>query len=137
MAILCSLCLGIAFLISEKVRETENTIVYTRTLYLTAAITLLCLGLMRGDNMLDYNLMEFSGLFYLGIVPTIIGHNSIYYAIKYVSPTIVAAFPVGEPVIATILAYFIFSESIYLHTAIGGTITIMGLIIIALKKKIK
>ena len=57
--------------------------------------------------------------------------------IKYVSPTIVAAFPVGEPVIATILAYFIFSESIYLHTAIGGIITMTGLIIIALKKKIK
>ena len=33
-AVLCSICLAIAFVIAEKVRENENTIVYTRTLYL-------------------------------------------------------------------------------------------------------
>ena len=137
MALLCSFCLGIAFIISEKVREVENTIVYTRTLYFTAAITLLVIGIIRQDNIFHFNSMEFLGLAYLGLVPTIIGHNSFYYSIKYVSPTIVAAFPVGEPVIATILAYLIFNESITLFTAIGGLITICGLIIISLKKKIK
>jgi len=49
----------------------------------------------------------FFWLLFLGLVPTIVGHNSIYYAIKYVSPTIVAAFPLGEPIIATLLAYLI------------------------------
>ena len=71
---------------------------------------------------------------FLGIVPTIIGHNAIYYSVKYVSPTIVSAFPLGEPIIATILAFFIFGESIELNIYIGGSITLLGLIFITIKK---
>ena len=71
---------------------------------------------------------------FLGLVPTIIGHNSLYYAIKYVSPTIVATFPIGEPVLATILAYFIFGEIISSYIFLGGIFTIIGLIFISSKK---
>ena len=74
---------------------------------------------------------------FLGLVPTILGHNSIYYAVKYVSPTIVAAFPLGEPIIATILAYFIFNEQITLNVVIGGSITLIGLVLISQYKKNK
>ena len=77
------------------------------------------------------------GLIFLGLVPTILGHNSIYYSIKYVSPTIASAFPLGEPIIATMFAYFIFSEIITLNIFIGGMITVFGLIIISIYKKIK
>ena len=45
-------------------------------------------------------------------MPTIFGHNSLYYVIKYISPTIVASVPLGEPIIASILAFFIFQVSI-------------------------
>ena len=81
------------------------------------------------------NHIDFLGLLFLGLVPTIIGHNSIYYAIKYVSPTIVAAFPLGEPIIATILAYFIFNEFITFNIYIGGALTLVGLILISQYKK--
>jgi len=111
-AVLCSICLAIAFVIAEKVRENENTIVYTRTLYLSAALTLLLISFFANETLMINNHIDFIGLLFLGLVPTIIGHNSIYYAIKYVSPTIVAAFPLGEPIIATVLAYFIFNEFI-------------------------
>ena len=87
--------------------------------------------------MIQYTPYEYLGLLFLGIVPTIMGHNSIYYAVKYVSPTIVAAFPLGEPVIATILAFFIFHEIITVNIFIGGFITILGLILISQYKKIK
>ena len=87
--------------------------------------------------MLGYGLYDYYGLIFLGIVPTIIGHNAIYYSVKYVSPTIVAAFPLGEPVLATILAYFIFGEIIGLSIYIGGFITMIGLIIISIKKNEK
>ena len=68
----------------------------------------LIIGMFSNTQLLNYSLNEYLGLLFLGVVPTILGHNSIYYAVKYVSPTIVAAFPVGEPIIATILAYLIF-----------------------------
>jgi drug/metabolite transporter (DMT)-like permease len=134
-ALLCSVCLAVAFIIAEKVRENESTIVYTRTLYLSSAFTLFVISIIFNENLLNYTYLDFSGLLFLGLVPTIIGHNSIYYAIKYVSPTIVAAFPLGEPIIATILAYFLFYESITFNIFLGGSLTLFGLILISRYKK--
>ena len=136
-AVLCSICLAIAFMIGEKVRKNENTIVYTRTLYLSAAITLFIISLFVNEELIKHTFNEYLGLIFLGLVPTILGHNSIYYSIKYVPPTIVAAFPLGEPIIATVFAFFIFSEYISLNIFIGGSITGLGLILISIYKKIK
>ena len=134
LALICSLCLALCFMIAEKVRQTESTISYTRLLYFSAAITLFCIALIGNVPLLGFSYYEYLGLVFLGIVPTIIGHNAIYYSVKYVSPTIVSAFPLGEPIIATILAFFIFGESIGLNIYIGGSITLLGLIMIMIKK---
>ena len=136
-AIICSICIAIALMIGEKVRVKENTIVYTRTLYLSASFTLFLLAMFVNEKLSGYNFNEYLGLLFLGLVPTIVGHNSIYYSIRYVSPTIAAAFPLGEPIIATILAYFIFAENITINIFLGGIITIVGLIFISKYKKIK
>ena len=133
-AVLCSAVIAVSLLIGEKVRKDEKTIVYTRTLYLSAAITLLLLSILMNQSLLDFSLNDFYGLIFLGLIPTIIGHNSLYYAIKFVSPTVVATFPIGEPVLATILAYFIFGEIIGLKIFLGGIFTIIGLIFISSKK---
>jgi len=136
-AVLCSISIAAALMIGEKVRKNEDTIVYTRTLYLSAAFTLFLISIFISEELIGYRFNEYLGLVFLGLVPTILGHNSIYYSIKYVSPTIAAAFPLGEPIIATILAFFIFSENITLNILVGGMITLMGLILISMYKKIK
>ena len=136
-AVLCSISIAGALIIGENVRKNESTIIYTRTLYLSASFTLFIITFFVGEQLLNYSYNEYLGLLFLGLVPTIIGHNSIYYSIKYVPPTIAAAFPLGEPIIATVLAYFIFSEMIYLNIYIGGFVTFLGLILISLYKKIK
>ena len=134
LAVICSLCLGVSFIIAEKVRQYENTIIYTRTLYLTASITLFIIAIITNSDLIGFTNNDYMGLVFLGIVPTIIGHNVIYYSVKYVSPTIVSAFPLGEPVIATILAFFIFGQSIGLNIYLGGFVTFVGLFLIILKK---
>jgi drug/metabolite transporter (DMT)-like permease len=136
-AILCSISIAASLMIGESIRKNEDTIVYTRTLYMSAALTLFFIAIISEEQLIGYNNNEYLGLIFLGLVPTILGHNAIYYSLRYVSPTIVAAFPLGEPIIATILAYFIFFESITLNIFIGGSITFVGLILISLYKKIK
>ena len=136
-AILCSISIAVALMIGETVRKNESTIVYTRTLYLSASITLFLIAIFTQEELINFKFNEYLGLIFLGLVPTILGHNSIYYAIRYVSPTIVAAFPLGEPIIATVFAYFIFFEKITMNIFLGGIITIIGLILISMYKKIK
>ena len=46
----------------------------------------------------------------LAIGPTIIGHGSMNYAVKYISPTLLSTLILSEAVIAAIAAFFIFSE---------------------------
>ena len=131
-AILCSLCLGISFLIAEKVRETEGTIQYTRMLYAVAAATILSIGLFNnGISQFLSNKYEMLGFIFLAIVPTLLGHNIFYYCIKYTSPTIVATIPLGEPILASTIVFFIFiDQPITLHTIIGGAMCLFGIFII-------
>ena len=44
------------------------------------------------------------------------------------SPTIVASVPLGEPVIASIMAFFIFNELISFQIFISGLIILLGLL---------
>ena len=58
----------------------------------------------------------------------------MYYAIRYVSPTVVASAPLGEPVIASIVAWFLFQEVVGFSIIVGGGITLIGLILLIRKQ---
>ena len=136
-AIICSLLLGIGFIISEDVRQTESTISFSRTLYLSASITLFVLSLIINKSLFTpesifpdslFNFKNMIGLLALGIIPTIFGHNSLYYAVKHISPSIISSVPLGEPIIASIIAFFLFEEPINILIVMSGLVIISGLI---------
>ena len=58
----------------------------------------------------------------------------MYYAIRYVSPTVVASTPMGEPILASVMAWYLFQEAIGIATLIGGSITLMGLFLLSRQK---
>ena len=134
LAIACSIFLGMTFIISENVRRKVGTISYSRTLFSTAAITLLCIAFITNTSLTGFSTGEFGGLLLLGIIPTLFGHGSMYFAIRYVSPTVVAATPMGEPVLASIMAWFLFHEVVGIATLIGGSITLLGLFLLFQQK---
>ena len=133
LAICCSIFLGFSFIISDNVRKQVSTISYTRTLFATAAFTLFIISIVFKIDLIKFSSYEFIGLLYLGIVPTLLGHGLMYYSIKFVSPTIVASIPMGEPIIASIIAYFLFNELIGFVTFLGGTVTLIGLSVLVRK----
>jgi len=134
LAVCCSIFLGMAFIISENVRKEVGTVSYSRTLFSAAAATLFIIAFFKGTVLTGFSPYEFGGLLLLGIIPTILGHGSMYYAIRYVPPTVVASTPMGEPVLASIMAWFLFQEAVGFATVIGGSITLMGLFLLARQK---
>ena len=86
------------------------------------------------SSLLGYSNNEYFGLLLLGIIPTILGHGLMYFAIRYISPTIVAATPMGEPILASIMAWFLFNESVGYMILLGGSITLIGLLLLAKQK---
>ena len=135
-AVLCSLSLSLSFLIAEKVREDESTIAYTRMLYFIAAVTVFFIGSFYVDTFIVTDKIEIMGFLFLALIPTILGHNIFYYCIKYTTPTIVATVPLGEPVIASVIAYFLFLEGISVNTIAGGILCLAGIFIILKYKTI-
>ncbi|MBT3252220.1 MAG: DMT family transporter [Candidatus Marinimicrobia bacterium] len=129
LSLTCSFWICITYLLTNKIRQTTTTIVYSRSLYFWAAVTLFIVAIFSGAEMYSFSGMEYTGLVLLGLIPTIFGHSLLYYALKFVPPTAVASVPLGEPVIASIAAMFIFHEFAGLNIFIGGFIILTGLFI--------
>ena len=135
MAILSAVFLGSVFLISAKVRKTTSVITYTRTVYAISAIVLLVSSLILKNPLIGYTINNYFWLFMLGLIPTLIGHTAFSYSVKFVSPTVIAAFPLGEPIIASYLAWLLFAEQVPYYVAGGGLIIFIGLIILIMNKQ--
>ena len=135
MAILSAVFLGSVFLIGAKVRKTTSVITYTRTVYTVSAIVLLVTSLILDNPLMGYTINNYFWLFMLGLIPTLIGHTAFSYSVKFVSPTVIAAFPLGEPIIASYLAWLLFAEQVTFHIVGGGLIIFIGLIILIMNKQ--
>ena len=134
-AILCSFWFGVCFIISDRVRKTEGTINYSRILYTSSALTLFIISLCYNVNLFTFTYENIFLVILLGVVPNIFGHNLLYYSVKYISPTIVSCIPLGEPIIASILAYFIFNQFISQYVIFGGSIIVIGLFLLIGSKR--
>ena len=135
MAILSAVFLGSVFIIGAKVRKTTPVIAYTRMVYTVSAIVLLVSSLVLDNPLLGYSINNYFWLFILGLVPTLIGHTAFSYSVKFVSPTVIASFPLGEPIIASYLAWILFAERVPFYVVGGGLIVFIGMIILIMNKQ--
>ncbi len=62
----------------------------------------------------------------IALVPQVIGHTSLNWALKYLSATAVAVITLGEPVGASLLANIFLGEKITLTQAAGGAVILLG-----------
>ena len=130
LALLSALFFALTYVVAEMIRvETEN-IVYGRTLFLVAAMTILVIAVLSGDSIFAFKPEHIVWLLFLGFVPTILGHNLLNYAIKYVTATAVSSVPLGEPIIASLFGFLLFSEVIPVGALMGGPIILIGVYIV-------
>ena len=130
MAILSAVFLGIVFLIGSKARQEIGVLTYTKNLFSVSALVLLSCSLLLNNPIFNYSINNYFWLCMLGIVPTLIGHTIFSYSIKYVSPTIITSIPLGEPIIASILAFVLFKEGVSSFVFMGGLVIAVGLILL-------
>ncbi len=133
-AVLGSVFISAVWLMSERIRQNTESVVYIRTLFLSASLPLAVLSFFVGEKILNIGYADIAWLTALAILPTVFGHGLYNHVLKFIRPTVVASFPLGEPVIAAVLAYFIFGEPIGLLWAAGGIITLSGLAVITLNQ---
>ena len=114
-------------LLGRKVRMDLKLLEYITPVYTTAALVVVPITLVLGLPLGGYSGSVYLLFAALAIIPQLIGHTSFNWALKYVTATVVAISILGEPVIATVLAYFILHESVSGIVVMGGVITLIGI----------
>ena len=130
LAVLCSVAMAVVLLVGKDVRKNVSLFEYSRWLFLYAAACLFLISLYQNVSIFSFSVSDFGWFVFLAAVPTMVGHNIFYFLVKTLSATTVAAVPLGEPVISSFGAFFLFNEPVSFFVFLGGSVTLIGVFII-------
>lgn len=128
LSLLAAVAVAIYVLIGRVVRESASTTVYTYIVYTACAAALLVMCLIQGDSLFDYGASGILVGLLLAIFSTILGHSIFSWCLKYFSPSFVSASKLCEPVVAAILAAFLFGETPVPMQLLGGALILGGVL---------
>lgn len=101
---------------------------YGAIAYTTAAVVLLPMPILFGSPYSGYQNQHQIYLYILlmALLPQLVGHTSINWAMRWLSPTLVTLSILFEPVVASLLGYFVFREVPPPQIFIGGAVLLTG-----------
>ncbi len=129
-SLLSGFCIAMTYMFASQIRKTTENVLYGRSVFLVAAVTIGAIAMLSGVSVFDFDRNDVVWFLFLGIVPSVLGHNMLNYSIKFLSPTAVASIPLGEPVLASAFGYLLFLEKIPESAIVGAPIVFIGIIII-------
>ena len=130
LAVLCSVAMAVVLIVGKNIRKSVGLFEYSRWLFLYASVCLFVVSFFDGSNIFEFETGDFGWFVFLAAIPTMVGHNIFYFLVKYLSTTTIAAVPLGEPLISSFGAYFLFGEPVSVVVFLGGATTLLGVFII-------
>ena len=115
-------------LIGRIVREKVSTTVYTYLVYTACALALVATCFAQSQKLLGYGLSPVLVGALLAVFSTLLGHSIFSWCLKYFSPAFVSASKLCEPVVAAILAAFLFGELPGVLMLLGGALILGGVL---------
>lgn len=138
LAILGAVMAGAYILMGRVFRKRISLITYVFLVYLSCTIVLLVASVFSGEALWPVPQQEILLFLALAVVSTILGHTLFNWSLRYVSAALVSISFMGEPVGATILAFFLLSENPPVTAIIGGAMVLLGITLTAkLERKIR
>ena len=127
-SLLSGFCIAMTYIFASRIRKDTENILYGRSVFFVAAVTIWIVTILSGGSIFSFNRSDIAWFIFLGIVPSILGHNMLNYCIKYLSPTAIASIPLGEPIIASAFCYALFLETVPISALIGAPFVFCGII---------
>jgi drug/metabolite transporter (DMT)-like permease len=120
-----------AYLLLGKTAQNSglNLQTYIALTYGSASLFLLPLPFFFSLPYFSYSASSFFWILLLALIPQLIGHTSINYAMKYLAPTLVATAVLLEPVGASLFAILLFQELPGFTTLIGALLLLTGVFV--------
>lgn len=121
----CALITGY-LLIGQTIRRRLSLMTYTFIVYLFSTMVLLIYVLITQEPLYPYPSSEWLYFLLLAILPNLLGHTVFNWALKWISTSVISMAILFEPVGATVLAYMIIGEKVFMTQIIGGLIIILS-----------
>lgn len=117
---------AIYFVAGRGVRPTLSLPAYIGVVYSVAAVLLLISAAITGQPLWGFSGQTWAMFGLLALVPQLIGHSTLNWALRYLTAPLVSVAILGEPVISTALAIPILDEQPGVPRIIGGAVTLLG-----------
>lgn len=114
-------------MIGRKVRARRSLATYVALVYGVAMLTLVVIVLVARQPMLGFSPQAYGWMLALGLVPQLIGHSTLNWALQYLSATYVSVVTLAEPIGSGILAYILLGEAVTIPVAVGGAMVLAGI----------
>ena len=125
---LCGAVMASAYLLFGRLARPRLALsVYVGLVYTCAALVLVGGCLALGLPLHRYSGQTYLLLVLLALVPQLIGHTILNWALAYLSPTLVALAILGEPVGATLLAFVFLGEPVSWLQGAGALLILTGI----------
>ncbi|MEM9543808.1 MAG: DMT family transporter [Cyanobacteria bacterium P01_E01_bin.42] len=121
----------------EAQRQSLSTENYITIAYTVAAIVLFPFPFFFGSGYFGYPIPVYIYVFFLALFSQVIGHTTINWAVRWISPILVSLAILFEPIGSSILGYFIFGEQPSLMTILGAITILSGVAIAILGERTK
>ena len=128
LALLAAIAVAVYTLLGRVVQKKLSTAVYTYLLYWACLVCLLVTCAVQGQNLFAYGIRPVLVGLLLSVFSTILGHSIFSWCLKYFSPAFVSASKLCEPVVAAILAGFLFGEIPTVLQIAGGVLILGGVL---------
>jgi drug/metabolite transporter (DMT)-like permease len=131
LALLGAIGVSLYLTFGKEVRNKYDLIPYIFFTYSFSAIILILIGIITRQKFFGYDMHTYLMFFLIAFIPQILGHTAYNYSLKFLDPSFIAVTILGEPVIATIGAYFILKETPSTLEIIGACLILIGIYISA------
>lgn len=131
LALAGSLALAVYLLSGRKLRAKLSLPAYLTVCYSSATLMLWVCVLVAGLPVTGFNAKTWGALFGMALVSQHLGHSSYNWAMKYFSAGFIAVCLLGEPVLSSLLAWWLFGEALTWGKALGGALILVGIYLTA------
>lgn len=126
LALLGAVAVAVYTLLGRVVRKSVSTTVYTYVVYSACTAVLVITCLIQRQDLFAYGISAPIVGLLLAVFSTILGHSIFSWCLKYFSPSFVSASKLCEPVVAAVLAGFLFGELPRPLQIMGGVLILGG-----------
>ncbi len=122
-------------LTGSRVRERLDILTYITIVYTAGAVFLVVASLLTGTSFTGYRSSSYVYMVLLAVIPQLIGHTSINWALRHLRAGMIAISILGEAIGATILAYLFFGETVTAFQVLGMALIFTAIIIASRRGK--